>query len=81
MELLEQLESRIDGLLNTMARLREENARFKAEAVKMAESRNFLEEENRRLRESLENDEALRNEARKRIDALLCRIQEHDSVE
>ena len=40
-----------------------------------------LEEENRKLRDALTQEEHLRVEALKRIDALLRRIQEHDSVE
>ena len=37
--------------------------------------------ENRKLHDSLAQEENLRVEALKRIDALLHRIQEHDSVE
>ncbi|MBQ9452862.1 MAG: cell division protein ZapB [Desulfovibrio sp.] len=81
MELLEQLESRIDGLLEGLRLLRVENASIKAESAAIAAERASLEEENRKLREALENGEALRIEARKRIDALLRRIEEHDNVE
>ncbi|MBE6441424.1 MAG: cell division protein ZapB [Desulfovibrio sp.] len=81
MELLEQLESRVESLLTGLGRLRAENARISAEAAAVAAEKASLEEENRRLRETLENEETLRAEARKRIDALLRKIQEHDSVE
>ena len=47
----------------------------------MAARNDALDEENQKLREALENEETLRTEALNRIDALLRRIQEHDSVE
>ena len=81
MELLEQLESQVEALLDRLDRLKEENAKISAESATMASENEALDMENQKLREALENEETLRTEALNRIDALLRRIQEHDSVE
>ena len=62
-------------------RLKAENAKISAESAAMAAQNEALDMENQKLREALENEETLRTEALNRIDALLRRIQEHDSVE
>ncbi len=62
-------------------RLKAENAKISAESAAVAARNDALDEENQKLREALENEETLRTEALNRIDALLRRIQEHDSVE
>ena len=81
MELLEQLESQVEALLARLDRLKAENAKISAESADVAARNDALDEENQKLREALENEETLRTEALNRIDALLRRIQEHDSVE
>ena len=81
MELLEQLESQVEALLARLDRLKAENAKISAESAAMAAQNEALDMENQKLREALENEEKLRTEALNRIDALLRRIQEHDSVE
>lgn len=81
MELLEQLESHVTALLAKIDRLKAENMRIRAESAAMGTEKTALEEENRRLHEALGKEENLRGEALKRIDALLRRIQEHDSIE
>lgn len=81
MELLEQLETHIAALLGRLDRLKEDNERAHAASLLAAGEKNLLEEENRKLRASLEKEERLRVEALKRIDALLRKIQEHDSIE
>ena len=81
MELLEQLESQVEALLARLDRLKAENARINAESAAVAAENEALDKENQKLREALENEEKLRTEALNRIDALLRRIQEHDSVE
>ena len=81
MELLEQLEARVEALLAELDRLREENNRLRGELEGVTGHRNSLEEENRGLREALEQGESLRNEALRRIDALLHRIEEHGGIE
>ena len=81
MELLEQLESRVTELLDKLDRLGAENVPLRAEYPAVVAEKAVLEEENRKLRDALTQEEHLRVEALKRIDALLRRIQEHDSVE
>ena len=81
MELLEQLESQVEALLARLDRLKAENAKINAEYAALAAENEALDMDNQKLREALENEETLRTEALNRIDALLRRIQEHDSVE
>ena len=81
MELLEQLESQVEALLARLDRLKAENAKINAEYAALAAENEALDMDNQKLREALETDEKLRTEALNRIDALLRRIQEHDSVE
>lgn len=81
MELLEKLETQVAALLARLDRLRAENERVSAESAALGEKKAALEDENHRLREALENEEQLRAQALKRIDAVLRNIQEHDSVE
>ena len=81
MELLEQLESQVEALLARLDRLKAENAKISAESVALAAENEALDMDNQKLREALENEEKLRTEALNRKDALLRRIQEHDSVE
>ena len=81
MELLGQLETQVAALLARLDSLKAENARISAESAAMGAEKTALEEENHRLREALENEEQLRAQALKRIDAVLRNIQEHDSVE
>lgn len=81
MELLEKLETQVAALLARLDRLRAENERVSAESAALGEEKAALEDENHRLREALENEEQLRAQALKRIDAVLRNIQEHDSVE
>ena len=81
MELLEQLEARVVELLARLDRQRAENAHLRAELSARGVESSGLEEENRRLHDSLAREEGRRAEALQRIDALLRKIQEHDSVE
>lgn len=81
MELLEQLEIRVAELLATLDRLRAENSRAQSAISALDMEKTALEEENRRLHAALERGEELRREALRRIDGLLRKIQEHDSVE
>ena len=80
MELLEQLEARIGDILALQDRLKNENTRLREEIEADVAAKASLEGENRKLRDALAQEEAMRNEAVKRIDALLRKIQEHDSV-
>lgn len=81
MELLDRLEQRINDLLAKLNDFKSENTRLRDTLSNMALEKSALEEENRKLHESLAQRDALREEAVRRIDALLCRIEEHDSVE
>ena len=81
MEILDKLEQRITELLAAFARLKAENARIRAEATTAGAGMRELEEENRRLRASLAQEEGRRSEAVKRLDALLRKIEEHESIE
>ncbi|GFH62324.1 MAG: conserved hypothetical protein [Candidatus Desulfovibrio kirbyi] len=81
MENLEQLESHITAFLEKFDRIKAENVRFRVDISVATAEKSKLEEENRKLRDSLAGEESKRNEAVKRIDALLRKVQEHDSVE
>lgn len=81
MELLEQLEARVTELLARLDRLKAENAHLRAELSALGMEKSGLEEENQRLHDALAREEGHRAEALQRIDALLRRVQEHDSVE
>lgn len=81
MELLEQLEAHVIELLARLDRLRAENQRLRGELSAQSVKSAGLEEENCRLHDSLAREEGRRIEALQRIDALLHKIQEHDSVE
>ena len=81
MEAFAKLESHITELLTRLDTLKAENARLRAEAEHTVAGRTALEEENRRLTAALAQEESLRNEVLRRVDSLLQKIQEHDSVE
>ncbi|MDR2054422.1 MAG: cell division protein ZapB [Desulfovibrio sp.] len=81
MEALEKLEQRIPELLAGIDRLKAENVRIRSEAAAAAAKTTELEEENRRLRTSLGQEESTRAEALKRLDALLRKIEEHENIE
>lgn len=81
MELLERLETQVDGLLQQMVRLRAENSQVRAKLAALEAEKASLEAAGQKLQDLLAQEESRRVEALKRIDALLRRIQEHDSVE
>lgn len=81
MELLERLEQRISDILAKLNDFKSENTHLRDTLSNMALEKSALEEENHKLHESLAQRDALREEAVKRIDTLLCRIEEHDSIE
>ncbi|MDR3320772.1 MAG: cell division protein ZapB [Desulfovibrio sp.] len=81
MEALEKLEQRIAEFLAKFDGQKAENVRIRAEAAVVAVRMAELEEENRRLRASLVQEEGTRVDALKRIDALLLKIEEHESIE
>ncbi|MDO5483939.1 MAG: cell division protein ZapB [Desulfovibrionaceae bacterium] len=81
MELLERLEAQVDRLLQQMDSLRAENARICEELAALKAEKAELEAARQKLQDLLTREETRRVEALKRLDALLRRIQEYDSVE
>jgi cell division protein ZapB len=74
MELIDQLERRVESMLEEMAALREENGRLKDIAASGASAE--LEEENQRLREELDRERATRDAVLERIDNLLAKLKD-----
>ncbi len=72
MDLIDQLESRIDKLLTTLEGLKEENSRLRQEAATGA---SMHEEEKRRLREELQQEREAKDAVLSRIDALLEKLK------
>ncbi len=73
MELIDQLEQRVESLLGTLDVLREENRRLKDEVdLGLA----ALEDENRALKEQLEQERATQSAVRERIDVLVSRLKD-----
>lgn len=80
MEVLEQLETCVDGLLERLDFLKRENTRLQNGLDELVREKAELEEKNHSLHAMLAQEESARAEALGRIDALLRKIQEHDSV-
>lgn len=78
MNLLEQLEGKINELLETLAGLRKENARLRQE---IAAGSNAHEEEMRRLREELQQERDAKEAVLSRIDALLDKLKAESESE
>jgi hypothetical protein len=78
MELLQQLEQRIDALLDRQNALQAENAALRAS---QEEELSALAQENSNLREELERERTRGVEALSRIEALIERIKEHTNIE
>lgn len=81
MEVLEQLEIRVADLLARLDALRAECAQATSSLAAAVQQRQALEQENSRLTQAVARSEERRKEALRRLDALLRKIQEHDSVE
>lgn len=79
MELLDMLEARVAGLMAEVERLRMENQRIAATSSETVAARQTLQEENRRLRDDLAQEQQLKDEVLERIDALLARIKDLDN--
>lgn len=80
MEALELLNTRVDELLARMNLLLMENARLQTELSDAMREKTVLAEENHNLHVSLENLDGLRAEALRRIESLLIKIRDHESV-
>lgn len=73
MEILSQLESKVESLLLKVKALEEENLRLKLEAE---QGRADLESDNIRLVEELERERTAKQEVAGRIDSLLSKLQD-----
>lgn len=73
MELFDLLENRVVELLGQIDNLNEETRTLRETAVGLAE----LREENRALKEALEQEKRTREEINGRIDTLLATIREY----
>ncbi|MBO6003157.1 MAG: hypothetical protein J6P53_06660 [Mailhella sp.] len=76
MEKLELLAQRIDSLIREMVRLREANASLGGEITDLKDELELGRMEKEDLQKQITSNEAARNEACTRIDALIGRIQE-----
>ncbi len=76
MNLIDQLEERVDHLLTEVARLREENRRLAQESES---GRAALVEENQRLTEELTREQAAKSVVLARIDGLLHKLKAANS--
>lgn len=78
MEALERLEASIDSLLTCVDNLRQENGRLREELAALAQDRQNLAEENTTLRQNLENELRLREEALSRVESLIRKVRDFD---
>lgn len=76
MELLNLLEERVQALVAQTERLRDENRRLELASSEGLQSLHGLQEENRLLKESLAQEQRLKDEVLERIDALLERLKD-----
>jgi len=77
MEILSQLETKIESLLQKVRTLEDENRRLKEEAERSAFD---LSAENARLREELERERGSKSEVLSRIDGLLQKLSDDTPV-
>lgn len=73
MELIDLLETRVMALLSQLETLREENGRLREE---VEGGLSALVEENRILKEALEEERTVKDAVLTRIDALLLRLRD-----
>lgn len=80
MDALDELEKRADDLIERFKALNEVNGRMKTALLAFAREKALLTEENARLRDELARERALREEVLRRVESLLRKVREHDSV-
>lgn len=80
MDALDELEKRAEDLLTLLGALREENGRMKTALLALAREKTRIEEELSLSREEIAREKKLREEALRRVESLLRKIREHDSV-
>lgn len=81
MELLNLLEERVQALVTQTERLRAENHRLESASSEGQGALHALQEENRMLKESLAQEQRLKDEVLERIDALLERLKDIENDE
>ncbi len=81
MDILEQLESEIQDLLVRNRELLAAATQARGLLADTEEQCSVLKEENRTIRQALEDEKALRRDAVARIDAIVRKIQEHQGAE
>ncbi len=81
MDVLAQVEMRVEQLLARLATLQAENASLVTEISDLKRNNGELAAANRELKNIHLRDEALRMEALRRVEALVRRIQEYGSVD
>lgn len=79
MELLDLLENRVTGLMAEVDRLRAENSRLREDAVAAESLLATSEEEKRSLKESLMQEQQVKDSVLERIDGLLQRLKDYGS--
>lgn len=80
MDVLDNLENRVNELLARLDELNLENARLRNEMTSLSRDMEHLRNNNKDLQTALEKELRLREEALARIDALLYKIREHNPV-
>ncbi len=79
MELLDLLENRVTGLMAEVDRLRAENSRLREDVVTAESLLATSEEEKRALKESLTQEQQVKDAVLQRIDGLLQRLKDYGS--
>ena len=79
MELLDLLENRVTGLMAEVDRLRAENSRLREDVVAAESLLATSEEEKRALKESLTQEQQVKDAVLQRIDGLLQRLKDYGS--
>ena len=79
MELLDLLENRVAGLMAEVDRLRAENSRLHEDVVTAESLLATSEEEKRALKESLTQEQQVKDAVLQRIDGLLQRLKDYGS--
>lgn len=79
MELLDLLENRVAGLMAEVDRLRAENSRLREDVVTTESLLATSEEEKRALKESLTQEQQVKDAVLQRIDGLLQRLKDYGS--
>ncbi|MCR4666639.1 MAG: cell division protein ZapB [Desulfovibrio sp.] len=81
MNILEQLNARVDHLLERLGQLGAENEQLRETVQSLRESIHALEEKNSSLTNALAEEESIRATALELVGSILERIQEYDNVE